>query len=689
MCDLDIKNVPRLFDKIDNILDIIKLRKNLYTVSKEWIKSVPIKVNLNEFELVNSVNRYCIRNNEVDYECLFFPSKKKKLYISLCGGGRSGKKYPVFLRWKYLNILDGNYLCIDDPMYNEEKNKLYSEKTNGVLWYYGTNRMSYLRNMMPIIETFMQKLDVTPENTVFFGSSGGATAAIYLANLLDGSTAYALNPQYDLSAWKPQITKYFNDVLGIDLNKNDDLGRNKIDITNKKSTYFLVENIASKDDYEQCSKFFKKKNIPLKYGISQYNNIVTWVHCTNGISAHSSSPEKFGFFLLNFLNTEMRKGHNINDIKNLSFVFNEILNEKYEYMKKIDEYSVFYGKLMKIFFSYINKEFSNIKQISKFDSIKFDMAIDGIDDIYYRIYFMNNKMYIYFVAKNIEKYGSMFESLCLNDAILKYNASEVYFRREFSEDNYKLVFNEFIKNTLYNVVRKDIKNNNYSISSSFKISHYFRNDDEIQKGNRIVIIHSDGSRSEVNSFPKMEIEFKGKCGLVEIHESIKIKTKIKVFIGERAYLHLDKQVSAENASLNLSAADTTMWVGERSWLRTLRCICNAEPGMEIIMGKDIVMSLDVLFRPTDGHTIIDIQSGKPINMPKFGIHVDDHVWLGQSVTLLKDAHIPRDCIVGAHSVVGKKDFIPNSIIAGIPANIIKSGINWDKRRIHEYLDSDK
>lgn len=220
-----------------------------------------------------------------------------------------------------------------------------------------------------------------------------------------------------------------------------------------------------------------------------------------------------------------------------------------------------------------------------------------------------------------------------------------------------------------------------------KKAHLYRNELEIEKGNRIVVINDDGTREEVESFPKLDVEFKGSCGLLEIYRNVRIKNKIKVFIGEKGLLHLDSHVSADAVSLNLSAPNTTMWVGERSWLRTLRCICNAEPGMEIIMGKDIIMSLDVLFRPTDGHTIIDVQTGAPINASKFGIHVDDHVWIGQSVTVLKDARIPRDCVVGAHSVVGRKKFVPNSIIAGIPAQVIKNGITWDKRRIHEYVKS--
>ena len=63
-----------------------------------------------------------------------------------------------------------------------------------------------------------------------------------------------------------------------------------------------------------------------------------------------------------------------------------------------------------------------------------------------------------------------------------------------------------------------------------------------------------------------------------------------------------------------------------------------------------------------------MQSGLPINMPKFGIHIDDYVWLGQSVT------------IGTDAVVGKKEFMESSIIARIPDKTIKMGINLDKQR---------
>lgn len=688
MTNIDISKMRNIFDKFDKNLDINTLREKLYSVSKSWAKQLPRKYNLSGLKFDKDINRYQIEHNNINYECLFLPSPVRKLYISLCGGGRLGKNYPVFLRWKYHNILNGNYICIDDPMYSEEINKSYSEKTNGLLWYYGTNDISYLQNMVPIIKRIMELLKVSPEDTVLFGSSGGGTAAIYLANILDGTTAFALNPQYELCSWKPQITKYFNDILGIDLTKKDIYGRNYIDITNKKSKFFLVENIASPVDYNQCTNFFQKKHIPMQYGISQYDNIITWIHHTDGISAHSSNPEKYGFYILDFLNEELKTGSDINSIKNLSLILNELLNEKYSYIKKIDEISQFRIKFIKILYEYIITIFPTIKKISNFEAQKFDMRINGIDDIYYRIYSYNQRMFIYFVGEDIEKYKDIFNSISIENATLHKNFKEIYLRKEFSEDNYKSIFADFINKTtcsILNLQKNNIKK--YAICSPHKLSNFLRNEEEIQTGNRIIVIRKDGSREEVTSFPKLEIEFKGTCGLVELHESIKIKNKMKLFVGNKSYLHLEKQVSIESASLNLSAENTTMWVGERSWLRTLRCICNAEPGLEIIMGKDIVMSLDVLFRPTDGHTIIDLQSGLPINKPTFGIHIDDHVWIGQSVTILKDVNIPQDCIIGAHAVVSKKNFVQNSIIAGIPAKCIRTGINWDKKRIHEYLKS--
>ena len=58
--------------------------------------------------------------------------------------------------------------------------------------------------------------------------------------------------------------------------------------------------------------------------------------------------------------------------------------------------------------------------------------------------------------------------------------------------------------------------------------------------------------------------------------------------------------------------------------------------------------------------------------------IGDRVWVGTLATILKNAQIANDTIVGACSVVAKKFDTPNVAIAGNPAKIIKEGVAWGK-----------
>ena len=52
------------------------------------------------------------------------------------------------------------------------------------------------------------------------------------------------------------------------------------------------------------------------------------------------------------------------------------------------------------------------------------------------------------------------------------------------------------------------------------------------------------------------------------------------------------------------------------------------------------------------------------------IIIEEDVWIGANVTLLKNAHISKGCVIGACSVVTKKTE-PYGIYAGNPAKLIK------------------
>lgn len=93
-----------------------------------------------------------------------------------------------------------------------------------------------------------------------------------------------------------------------------------------------------------------------------------------------------------------------------------------------------------------------------------------------------------------------------------------------------------------------------------------------------------------------------------------------------------------------------------------------------------MLSSNVLFRPSDGHTIFDIATGVILNKSK-PIILGDHTWVGASATFLKGSEIPNNSIIGTGSIVSKKFTEEFTAIAGIPASVVKNGVGWDRAYI--------
>lgn len=54
-----------------------------------------------------------------------------------------------------------------------------------------------------------------------------------------------------------------------------------------------------------------------------------------------------------------------------------------------------------------------------------------------------------------------------------------------------------------------------------------------------------------------------------------------------------------------------------------------------------------------------------------GVIIDDKVWIGENVCILSGVHIGECSVIGANAVV-TKDIPPYSLVAGVPAKIIKT-----------------
>lgn len=102
----------------------------------------------------------------------------------------------------------------------------------------------------------------------------------------------------------------------------------------------------------------------------------------------------------------------------------------------------------------------------------------------------------------------------------------------------------------------------------------------------------------------------------------------------------------------------------------------SDEGGKILIGDDAMFAHGIRIRPTDSHCILD-SYGNRINPPE-DIKIGNHCWIGLDVVLLKGTHIPNNCVVAARAVCTKKYIEEHCILAGIPAEIVKRDIDWER-----------
>ncbi len=107
-------------------------------------------------------------------------------------------------------------------------------------------------------------------------------------------------------------------------------------------------------------------------------------------------------------------------------------------------------------------------------------------------------------------------------------------------------------------------------------------------------------------------------------------------------------------------------VGNRSQLGQ-----NARIGGEVNIGDDVIMGPDVIIMAISHEfSNIDIPINKQGQAEDKEVIIGNDVWIGTRAIILPGVEIGDHSIIGAGSVV-TKSFPPFSIIAGVPAKLIK------------------
>ena len=232
-------------------------------------------------------------------------------------------------------------------------------------------------------------------------------------------------------------------------------------------------------------------------------------------------------------------------------------------------------------------------------------------------------------------------------------------------------------------------------------------------------IEKDSKRTTVKvlgikmKFRNTEKLFKGRVGEQQCDSfgnkiylgSSNIKLNLKM-AGKNNRIHINASESCANVELVIYGDNNDIFIGKSCTIRNLYVACGNQgniandtqlsiqdgtsiedafimlfnTGNKCIIGKDCMISKDVQIRCGElPHIILDSTTGENLDVSE-GVFIGDHVWIGEAVWVMKKCTIPDNCIVGSASVATKRFTEKNTVIAGNPAKIVRSNVQWVRER---------
>jgi acetyltransferase-like isoleucine patch superfamily enzyme len=149
-------------------------------------------------------------------------------------------------------------------------------------------------------------------------------------------------------------------------------------------------------------------------------------------------------------------------------------------------------------------------------------------------------------------------------------------------------------------------------------------------------------------------------------------------IGNNNKIIIEDAVSYKRGHLRVVGDNQTFRIGKGTTIEKCYFLCAED--CNITVGEHCMFSYEIVIRTTDAHSVLDLETRERINKAE-SISIGNHVWLGAEVMITKGVSLPDDCIVGARSICNRSIDEPHTVIAGIPAKIVKRGVTWDRERI--------
>ncbi|SHI53594.1 acyltransferase [Lutispora thermophila] len=145
--------------------------------------------------------------------------------------------------------------------------------------------------------------------------------------------------------------------------------------------------------------------------------------------------------------------------------------------------------------------------------------------------------------------------------------------------------------------------------------------------------------------------------------------KTRVIIRGNSYLIIDGRVDI-GPGVNIIVNDNAkLYIGDKTYIAADSKIYSSK---SIHIGNNCALSWGLNIIDSDFHILSYCDREHEMTSP---IYIEDNVWIGCNVTILKGVRIGDGAVIGAGSVV-TRDIPSNCVAVGNPAKVVHENIKW-------------
>lgn len=175
----------------------------------------------------------------------------------------------------------------------------------------------------------------------------------------------------------------------------------------------------------------------------------------------------------------------------------------------------------------------------------------------------------------------------------------------------------------------------------------------------------------------LKIVVRGNNNCIRINKSAIIKNSTIEILGNNNTLEIGNSCIIDQSEFCIEDNGCAIRLGSKTTVGGAH-FAATEDGSSIVIGEDCMFARGIEIRTGDSHGIFEI-GGRRLNEAQ-SITIGNHVWIGMHASILKGAQIGDGTVVATRALVSKGTYPPESILAGVSAKAVKTGIFWTRER---------